>query len=86
MAIGAIGFSDWLCASCMTILIDGVLVDQRSVWEERNIVRALFFYALRSIISCFHSSHASVERTGYCGAGSTSKRYVQCNFSAQQVR
>ena len=53
-AVGAIGFSDWLCASCMTILIGSVLANQRGVWEGRNIVCALFFYALCSVIFCFH--------------------------------
>ena len=51
--IWAIGFSDWVCASWMAVLIGGVLANQRSVWEGRNIVCALFFYALRSGISCF---------------------------------
>ena len=32
------------------------------------------------------ASRASAERTRYSGVGSTSKRCVQCNFSAQQVR
>ena len=35
-------------------LIDGVLANQRGVWEGRNTVCALVFYALCSIISCFH--------------------------------
>ena len=38
----------------MAVVIGGVLADKRSVWEGRNIVCALFFYALRSVISCFH--------------------------------
>ena len=54
LAVWAIGFSDWLCASYMTILIGGVLANQRGVWEGWNTVCALFFYALRSVISCFH--------------------------------
>ena len=33
--IGAIGFFDWLCASCMTILIGGMPANQCSVWEGR---------------------------------------------------
>ena len=78
MAVGAIGFSDWLCASCMTILIGGVLENQRGVWEGQNTVCALFFYALRSVIFCLHAPRASAERTRYCGAGSTSK----CVFNA----
>ena len=35
-------------------LIGGVLANQRGVWEGRNTVWTLFFYALRSVISCFH--------------------------------
>ena len=35
----------------MTILIGGVLVNQRGVWEGRNPVWALFFSALCSVIS-----------------------------------
>ena len=35
-------------------LIGGVLANQRGVWEGRNIVCALFFCALRSVIHCFH--------------------------------
>ena len=50
----AIGFSDWLCASWMAILIGSVRANQRSVWEGWNTVWALFFYALCSVISCFH--------------------------------
>ena len=53
-AIWAIGFSDWLYASCMTILIGGVLANQRGVWEGWNTVCVLFFYALHSVIPCFH--------------------------------
>ena len=48
--VWAIGFSDWLCASWMAVLIAGVLVNQRGVWEGRNTVCTLFFYALCSII------------------------------------
>ena len=29
-------YSDWLCASCMTILIGDVLANQRGVWEGRK--------------------------------------------------
>ena len=32
------------------------------------------------------ASCTSAEHTCYCGAGSTSKRCVQCNFSAEPVR
>ena len=60
-AVWAIGFSDWLCASCMTILIGGVLANQRGVWEERSTVCALDFYAHHSVISCFH-----VAPPAYC--------------------
>ena len=38
----------------MTILTGSVLANQHSVWEGQNTVYALFFYALRSVISCFH--------------------------------
>ena len=38
----------------MTILTGGVLANQYGVWEGRNTVGALFFYALRFVISCFH--------------------------------
>ena len=31
LAVGAIGYSDWLCASCMSILIGGVLANQYCV-------------------------------------------------------
>ena len=34
----------------------------------------------------FTASHASAKCTRYCCAGSKSKRCVQCNFSAEQVR
>ena len=34
-------------------LIDGVLANQRGVWEGRNTVCALVFYTLRSVIPCF---------------------------------
>ena len=36
-------------------LIGGVLANQRSVWEGRNTVCTLVFYALHSVISCFHA-------------------------------
>ena len=35
-------------------LIGGVLANQCGVWEGQNTVRTLVFYALRSVISCFH--------------------------------
>ena len=101
LAIWAIEFSDWLCISYMTILIGGVLANQCGVWEEQNTVCTLFFYALRSIISCFHvlenwhktsttrwltASRTSAERTHYCGVGCKLKQCVQCIFFAKQVR
>ena len=54
LAVWAIGFSDWSYSKHATILIGGVLANQRDVWEGRNTVCALFFYACRSVISCFH--------------------------------
>ena len=60
LAVWAIRFSDWW-ASYVTILIGGVLANQRGVWERWNPVRALFFCALLSVISCFH-----VAPTAYC--------------------
>ena len=45
MAVGVIRHSDWLCASCMTVLIGGVLVNQRGVLEGRKTVCTLFFYS-----------------------------------------
>ena len=38
----------------MAVLIGSVLANQRSVWEGQNTVCALFFFALCSVISCFH--------------------------------
>ena len=76
----------------MTILIGSVLANQRGVWKGQNTVFytaeycALFFYALRSIISFFHASRTSIERTRYYGVGSTTKWCVQCNFSTERVR
>ena len=40
----------------MAVLIGGVLSNQRSVWEGWNNVCTLFFYALCSVIFCFHVS------------------------------
>ena len=61
LAIWAIRYSDWLCASCMTILIGGVPANQHHCGRGRilcaplnTMACALFFYALRSITSCFH--------------------------------
>ena len=60
LAIWAIGYSDWLCAGCMTwLLIGGVLVIQRGVWEGRNTMCATKLYGVHfvflfcSVISCF---------------------------------
>ena len=61
------------------------------------MVSTLFFYALRSIISCFHvldywhkasttRSRTSVERTCNCLIGSCRGTKFQCNFSAERVR
>ena len=36
-------------------LIGGVLANQRDVWEGRNTVCALVFYAFRSVIPRFHA-------------------------------
>ena len=52
-AVWAIGLSDWLCASWMTILIGGVLANQHGVWEGQNTVCALFFYAFCSSFPVF---------------------------------
>ena len=41
---GLSAVSDWLCASCMTILIGSVLVNQHGVW--RNTVRFVFLCTL----------------------------------------
>ena len=35
-------------------LTGSVLANQDGVWEERNTVCALVFYALLSVIPCFH--------------------------------
>ena len=44
-AVGAIGFSDWLCASCMTILIGSVLANQ-CVGRAEYCVRFVFLCTL----------------------------------------
>ena len=41
-AVWATGLSDWLCASCMIILIGSVLVNKCGVWEGWNTVCSLF--------------------------------------------
>ena len=35
-------------------LIGGVLANQHGVWEGLNTMCTMFFYALRSVIHCFH--------------------------------
>ena len=50
----------------MTILIGGVLANQCGVWERRNTVCSLFFYALRSVISCFHVLEHWHKTSGTC--------------------
>ena len=50
-----------LCASCLTILISGVLANQCGVWDGQNTVCTLFLYPLRSAISCFQ-----VAPPAYC--------------------
>ena len=64
-AVWAIGFSDWLCASCMTILIGSVLVNQRGVWEGGILCALCFsmhsipsspvfmFWSTCSVINCY---------------------------------
>ena len=60
LAVGHL--SHWIIyASYMTILNGGVLANQRGVLEGQNSVCALFFYALCSVISCFH-----VAPPAYC--------------------
>ena len=61
-------------------LIGCVLANQRSVWEGRNTVCALFFHALRSVIPCFHvlefwhetSCYVCSERINLCSFGNAS--------------
>ena len=68
-AVWAIGISDWWCASCIATLIGGVLANQCGVWEARNTVCALFFYALRSVIPCFHVLEYWHETSCYVHSG-----------------
>ena len=49
-AVWAIGYSDWLCASCMTILIGGVPTNQRGVWEDWTLWCA-FCFSMHSVPS-----------------------------------
>ena len=75
-AVWAIGFSDWLCASCMTILISGVLANQCGVWEGQNTEYCVCFVFLCTPFRHFqfscsatrllhltqvHNVHATVE-------------------------
>ena len=57
-------------------LIDGVLANQHGVWEGRNTVCALLFYALRSIIYCFHVLEYWHETSCYVRSG----RINLCSF------
>ena len=50
----------------MTILTGSVLVNQRGVWEGRNTVCTLFFYALHSIIFCFHVLEYWLKTSATC--------------------
>ena len=50
-------------------LIGGVLANQSCVWEGRNTVCALVFYALRSVISCFHVLEYWHETSCYVCSG-----------------
>ena len=47
----------------------GVLTNQHGVWEKRNIVCALFFYALPSIIPRFHVLQYWHETSCYIRSG-----------------
>ena len=44
----------WMSLSEPLDSLIGVLANQHGVWEGRNTVHALFFYALHSVIPCFH--------------------------------
>ena len=70
------GRSDWQCASESAQCVGGAeyCVHKPLVYNSQHKRHTL-------IVSC-----ASAERTHYCGVGSTSKRCVQCNFSAERVR
>ena len=46
-------------------LIGSVLANQRGVWEGKNTVCALVFYAFRSVISCFHVLEYWCETSSY---------------------
>ena len=53
----------------MTILIVSVQANQRGVWEGANTVCPLFFYAIRSIIPCFHVLEYWHETSCYVRSG-----------------
>ena len=57
-------------------LIGGVLANQRGVWEGRNTVCALFFYALCAVIPCFHVLEYWHETSSYVRSG----RIKLCSF------
>ena len=59
-------YADWLCARCMTFLIGGVVANQCGVWEGWNTVCTLVFYALRSVVSCFHVLEYWHETSATC--------------------
>ena len=52
--VWAIEFSDWLCASCMTILIGGVLANQRGVLGGGILCALSFAMQNPPVIICFH--------------------------------
>ena len=87
-----VGYSDWWCACESARCVGGAEFCVHSF-----MVCALFFYALRSFISCFPVLHhwhetsatqsrTSTERTRYCVIGSRRGSMFQCNFSAKRVR
>ena len=66
-AVWAIGFSDWLCASCMTILIGGVASESaRCVGGAESCVGFVFQCTLFRHFSFIIASRACAERTHYC--------------------
>lgn len=46
------GYSHWLCASCMTIWIGGVLANLCGVWEGQNTVCAAELYGSDFVFLC----------------------------------
>ena len=71
-AVWAIGFSDWLCASCRTILIGGVLANQRSMWEGWNTVCALYtlLWSWQHVQACRSNVQANTVQI-FCRMGQT---------------